>query len=252
MIHLSGYFNALNIGDDAICKVITDNFGCVIPKNLSEPAKATIVGGGEYDSWMIEGVANDLYATGIGLVRDMIGKQRQAELKRFKQLWVRTHMDYRVAKMYGLNPLQGIDSAVLMDSTEEGFKDKVILIPTVHIKDKAEYPEYDIALPLNPHDDVEGSVKLFNKPQEYLNALVGAKKIITYGRLHAHILGFVAGTEVEDIMIEHSTVFPRWEITRKSYIAKVLGWLEMKERYSLKEMRKTALNMINNVKEEIQ
>lgn len=251
MIHLTGYFNASNIGDDAICKVITENIRCVIPEKLSEPAEATIVGGGEYDSWMIEGVANDLYATGIGLVRDMIGKKRQAELKRFKQLWVRTHMDYRIAQMYGLNPLQGIDSAVLMEPKAEGFKDKVILIPTVHIKDKSLYPYYDIALPLNPSDDVEGSVKLFNNPQEYLNAITGAKKIITYGRLHAHILGFIAGTEVEDIMIESSDTFSQWETTRKSYIVKILAWLEMKEKYSLQEMRAMAKNMIEKVKEAI-
>lgn len=251
MIHLSGSFNALNIGDDAICKVITENFGCVIPGKLSEPAKATIVGGGEYDLWMSEGVTNDLYATGIGLVRDMVGKKRQAELKRFKQLWVRTHMDFRIAKMYGLNPLQGVDSAVLMGPTSDGFKDKVILIPTVHIKDKSQYPAYDIALPLNPTDDVYGSLKWFNQPQKYLNALVGAKKIITYGRLHAHILGFIAGTEVQDIMIESSAIYPAWETIRKSYTIKILAWLEMKEKYSLQEMRGMAKNMIEKVKETI-
>lgn len=236
MIHLSGYFNASNIGDDAICKVITEHFGCIIPKNLSEPAAATIVGGGEYDSWMIEGVTNDLYATGVGLVRDMIGKKRQAELKKFKQLWVRTHSDFRLAQAWGLNPLQGADSATLMEPTAEGFKDKIILIPTIHITNQNEYPRYDIALPLNPGDNVAGSIELFNKPQEYLNALTGAKKVITWGRLHAHILSFIAGVEVYDMMPDN----------------KVLAWLEMKETYTLKEMRHMALLMINKVKEEIQ
>jgi len=181
---ITGYFGAKNMGDEAICSIITNHLG--------QFNDVTIVGGGEYDSWMIENAVGDLYASGVGLVRDMIGKKRQQELKRFRQLWVRTYQDYRLAKLYNLNPLQGCDCVVTMQPTEEGFKDKVILIPSIHVKNANEYPPYDIALPLNPGDNIAGSIEFFDRPQEFLNALVGAKKVITYGRLHAHIFSFIA------------------------------------------------------------
>lgn len=223
---ITGYFGASNTGDEAILKVISKYFGHL--------DNVTIVGGGEYDSWMIDNAVGDLYASGIGLVRDMIGKKRQQELMRFKEIWVRTYQDYRLAKLWGLDIKQGCDSVVLMEPTEDGpFKDKVILIPTIHIKDKNEYPEYDVALPLNPYDDVEGSIQMFNDPQRYLNSLVGAKKVITWGRLHGHILSYIAGVEVVDMMPDN----------------KVLAWTEMKERHNLTEMRQMAMHMINSLQE---
>lgn len=247
MVYLTGYFGANNTGDEAIASVVSNYMKDLEPVvtggKFEHQSNAVIVAGGEYDSWMIAGATSSLYATGIGLVRDMVGPQRQAELSKFKQLWVRTHMDYRVAKSWGLNPLQGIDSAVLMEPTAEGFKDRDIIIPDWRQEwvNNIDFSQYNnpVALPLHPYDRLTQNQieqhEIYNNPQLYLNCLVGAKRIITWGRLHCQILGYVAGCSVIDLAPN----------------IKGVAWHEMKDKYSLEEMRRMANYMLFSVKEDI-
>lgn len=241
--YLVGYFGASNTGDEAIAKVISERINCIIPSSeqISDNVNAIIVGGGEYDSWMIEGSTSPMYATGVGLVRDLVGPKRQKELKQFKQLWVRTFQDYRVAKCWGLNPLQGIDSVVLMEPTGEGFKDRDIIIPDWKKEwhDQMDYSLYHnpISIPFHTHEREQPieTFECFNDPQSILNSLVGARRVITWGRLHPHIMAYVAGVPCIDMKPD----------------IKTLAWMEMKEKFSLKQMREMAEKMIESVKNEV-
>lgn len=243
MIYLNGYFGASNVGDEAISKIIGSYIRSVIPppEELSKPVKAVVIGGGEYDSWMIEGVTSPLFATGVGLVRDMVGFKRGEELKRFRQLWVRTHDDFRVAEAWGLKPLQGIDSVTLMEPTEEGFKDRDIIIPDWKEDWRAsiDFREFHkpVCVPFHPYekDQPIETFTCFDDPQRVLNSFVGARRVITWGRLHPQIMAFIAGVPCIDR-------YPN---------SKTLAWQEMTEKYSLSEMRSLALRMIMSVKDEI-
>jgi len=213
----TGFYGQYNLGDEAFCFVLRD--AGIATKftagAIAQDATHVIVGGGEFEPWMVRRAPTDakLYAVGIGLVRDKVGEERASWLRRFEYVAVRTLACQKLASEWGIRSVLRSDLALLLapnTSYAERFKDRDVIVPRIGVPiESAPTFGSPVVIPFWPYDmNTTCPYEVFdpkNDPRVALSALIGAKRVFHYGKLHAKVFAYTAGVEDVDLAPDDKT-----------------------------------------------
>lgn len=246
MLAFTGYYHVKNIGDEAFIAVLKQYFPDAIFTDGKFTGNETdvVVGGGEYDNWMIQNAPPNanLYGLGLGLVRDAVGTERAEYLKKFKYLSVRDYVSNDLAFCWRIPCRLGADLAFLLEpKTCSELKNKIVVVPKQGVDPWPLLWGLDhskiVFVPFHPYDlqtDLRNyPVCVIEDPRIMLGAIAEASLVCCWNKLHPKIFAQNMGVCWSDFSPD----------------VKTLAFQSMCNLYSIRELRTLAKTTINDLKE---
>lgn len=201
LINWSGHWN---LGDDAMARVLTDyfpeavNFG---DKVVGKDLDWYIMGGGTLiangSAFMAPGDINyhpeNTIGISLGVASGWDGRNADV-LKRFRKIYVRDKFSKMRLADYGVESTLSVDLLCFM--TSKKFKREGKAVNLVFPRNDEGHVGENFALSRDEDIDTVWDARLFTNPQTLLDWLA-TKEFVFASRLHALVLAWVAGCEVE-------------------------------------------------------
>jgi len=212
-VTFTGFYGQKNLGDEAFIYVLRDFFpgAKFTPGKFEGTEKHVVVGGGEFEPWMVQDAPPDanLYGIGIGLVRDAIGPERASWLRKFKYLAVRESVSYNLSFEWGITSFAGTDLVYLLQTKIcKELQNKIVVVPRMNVDPWPYLERVDkskiVFVPFHPYDletNLNGyPVFQTEDPEEMLGAISLAQKVYCFGKLHPKIFAHRVNVPYFDFM----------------------------------------------------